>query len=109
MSSHPQYCNPKVRQGMMRNPPIENSQQHPLAFDEYLVACQEGAERLSEMRVAQLLGRPMWSAATPDDLRRLARQVQMLVPCHRDPERFHERKSDIAAELRRLASEVRHG
>ena len=33
----------------------------------------------------------------------LARRVDRLVPSHRDPERFHLEKSEVAAELRRLA------
>lgn len=33
----------------------------------------------------------------------LARRVQRLAPDHRDPERWHCEKSEIAAELRRLA------
>jgi hypothetical protein len=37
-----------------------------------------------------------------DDLRRLR-------PDGRDPERFHQAKSDIEAGLRELALEVRHG
>lgn len=39
----------------------------------------------------------------PDRLRDLAHHVQRLSPSHRDPERFHEDKSEIVAELRRLA------
>lgn len=39
----------------------------------------------------------------------LARRVERLAPHHRDPERFHLDKSEIVAELRRLAREVRHG
>lgn len=39
----------------------------------------------------------------PDRLRDLAYHVQRLSPSHRDPERFHEDKSEIAAELIRLA------
>ncbi len=38
-------------------------------------------------------------------LAELARRVDRLRPEHRDPERFHLVKSDIAAELRRLAAE----
>ncbi|MGC9271752.1 hypothetical protein [Acidiphilium sp.] len=34
----------------------------------------------------------------------LARRVQRLSPDRRDPERYHAEKSEIAAELRRLAS-----
>ena len=33
----------------------------------------------------------------------LAGKVRRLVPSHRDPEAFHEAKSEIEAELRRLA------
>lgn len=43
----------------------------------------------------------------PDRLRDLAHEVQRLSPSHRDPERFHEDKSEIVAELRRLARGVR--
>lgn len=39
----------------------------------------------------------------------LASKVERLSPHHRQPERFHEDKSEIVAELRRLAREVRHG
>jgi hypothetical protein len=39
----------------------------------------------------------------------LARRIERLAPHHRDPERFHEDKSEIVASLRRLAKEVRHG
>lgn len=37
-------------------------------------------------------------------LRDLAARVERNVPHHRDPERFHAEKSEIATELRRLAS-----
>ena len=37
-------------------------------------------------------------------LRDLAARVERNVPHHRDPERFHAEKSEIAAALRRLAS-----
>jgi hypothetical protein len=37
-------------------------------------------------------------------LRDLAARVERNVPHHRDPERFHAEKSEIASELRRLAS-----
>jgi hypothetical protein len=33
----------------------------------------------------------------------MAERVRRLSPSHRDPERFHEEKSELAAELRRLA------
>jgi hypothetical protein len=47
------------------------------------------------------------SPSLPDLLSDLACQVQRLSPSHRDPERFHEDKSEIIAELRRLAQEIR--
>ena len=37
-------------------------------------------------------------------LRDLAARVERNVPHHREPERFHAEKSEIAAALRRLAS-----
>jgi hypothetical protein len=37
-----------------------------------------------------------------------ARQIERLAPSSRNPERFHEDKSEIAHALRCLASEVRH-
>ena len=40
-------------------------------------------------------------------LRDLARAIRDNVPQHRDPERFHERKSEIEQEALRLADEVR--
>jgi hypothetical protein len=52
------------------------------------------------------------SGAGPDihgDLAALARQVERLSPCHRDPERFHLDKSVIAETLRRMAGQVRNG
>jgi hypothetical protein len=39
-------------------------------------------------------------------LRDLARAVDRLGPSRRNPEQFHEDKSEIAAELRRLAREI---
>jgi hypothetical protein len=53
---------------------------------------------------------PAWSvkAAETEAVRRLldelAHQVRCLVPCHRDPERFHRDKSDISYALRRIAA-----
>lgn len=44
-----------------------------------------------------------------DKLHALAARVERLCPSHRNPERFHEDKSEIVAELQRLASEVKHG
>lgn len=45
--------------------------------------------------------------STGDQLSRLAAKVERLTPSHRDPERFHEEKSEVVAELRRLARERR--
>lgn len=39
----------------------------------------------------------------------LAWRVERLTPSPRNPERFHEDKSEIIAELHRLASEAHHG
>ncbi len=39
----------------------------------------------------------------------LARRVVRLSPSPRNPDRFHEEKSEIANELRRLAVELEHG
>lgn len=40
------------------------------------------------------------TAATLHDI---ADRLERLAPCHRDPFRFHEEKSELVAELRRLA------
>lgn len=37
-------------------------------------------------------------------LNALADRLERLAPSHRDPHRFHEEKSELVAELRRLAS-----
>ena len=42
-------------------------------------------------------------AVTGTDLERLAEAVRRLSPCHRDPERFHMDRAEIAGELRDLA------
>lgn len=39
----------------------------------------------------------------PDTLEALAERVRRLSPSRRDPEQFHIEKSELAAELRRLA------
>jgi hypothetical protein len=44
--------------------------------------------------------------ATRSTLGELAARVLRLCPDHRDPERFWHEKSEVAAELRRLAREV---
>lgn len=38
------------------------------------------------------------------ELHAIADRLARLAPSHRDPHRFHEEKSKLAAELRRLAS-----
>jgi hypothetical protein len=43
------------------------------------------------------------------DVLDLARRVRRLVPDHRDPERFHLDKSEIAGELHRLALTLERG
>lgn len=48
-------------------------------------------------------------APLSDKLKNLARRVRHLSPSHHDPEAFHVAKSDIEAELRRIAREVSHG
>ena len=47
--------------------------------------------------------------STPDTLAMIADKVRRLAPSHRDPERFHIDKSEIEADLRRLATGGRHG
>ena len=42
-------------------------------------------------------------SAVSELLRELAARVERNVPHHREPERFHAEKSEIASELRRLA------
>lgn len=37
-------------------------------------------------------------------LNALADRLERLAPSHRDPHRFHEEKSELVAELRRLAT-----
>ena len=49
------------------------------------------------------------AAAIPDRLRDLAEQVRRLVPDWNRPERFYERRSDLAGELRRIAAEAEPG
>lgn len=44
-----------------------------------------------------------------DDLLRLAKELHKLSPSHRNPEQYHEDKSQIIHELKRLAREVREG
>lgn len=44
-----------------------------------------------------------------ETLRDLAVRVQSLVPTHYDPEAYHERKSELAYDLRRLAAAIDRG
>ena len=39
-----------------------------------------------------------------DALADIAERLARLAPCHRNPERFHEQKSELVAELRALAA-----
>jgi hypothetical protein len=51
-------------------------------------------------------GKPTRAAAPPPpaaELEALARRVATLLPCWRDPSRFFEERSELSAELRRLA------
>lgn len=44
------------------------------------------------------------SFCLPDELKQLASRVDRNVPRHGDPEAFHVEKSEIARELRRIAT-----
>jgi hypothetical protein len=44
----------------------------------------------------------------PETLLALADRIRRLGPDRHDPERYHVEKSEIAAELRRLAQEKKH-
>lgn len=46
---------------------------------------------------------PSRTPTPADQLERLALAVRCLAPSHRDPERFHVDRSEVVAELRRLA------
>lgn len=48
-------------------------------------------------------GVPCPEPTMPGALEALANRVRQLRPSHRDPEAFHEEKSEIEADLRRLA------
>jgi|GEM_PF-4995346 len=49
------------------------------------------------------------SGGDANPLLMLAEKVRHLSPSHRDPERFHEDKSEIERDLRRLARRVGNG
>lgn len=42
-----------------------------------------------------------------EKLEELARRVDRLIPRRRDPDAFHEEKSEIVAQLRQVAREVK--
>lgn len=44
------------------------------------------------------------SMTLADHLHEIADRLARLVPCHRDPHRFHEDKSELVDALRRLAA-----
>jgi len=48
-------------------------------------------------------------SSVADLIEDLARRVGRLSPSHRDPHRFHEERSEIENDLRRLEREVRCG
>lgn len=64
-----------------------------------------------EARADVSVGRSLLPAseATPAALVGLADRLRRLAPSHRHPERFHEDKSEIERELRRLARRITHG
>ena len=64
-----------------------------------------------EARTGVSVGRSLLPAseATPGALIVLADRLRRLSPSHRDPERFHEDKSEIERELRRLAGRIARG
>lgn len=57
---------------------------------------------VSSGKVVSSAGHVTWA-----DVERLANAVRELAPCHRDPERFHMDKAEIAGELRALARRLR--
>lgn len=58
--------------------------------------------RFSDVRAVSVVSAPHTLTALADKVRRLS-------PHHRDPERFHEDKSEIERDLRRLAKAVANG
>jgi hypothetical protein len=52
---------------------------------------------------------PVTDVTAPQTLARIAEKVRRLSPSQRDPEQFHIDKSEIEADLRRLAKGGRHG
>lgn len=46
----------------------------------------------------------MTTTSTAAQLQDIADRLARLAPCHRDPHRFHEEKSELVAALRALAA-----
>lgn len=46
----------------------------------------------------------MTNTSTAARLHEIADRLARLAPCHRDPHRYHEEKSELVAELRKLAA-----
>ncbi len=67
---------------------------------DFVDGVNQNRQRGKSQESAALCGTAALPAA---DLDRLAHAVARLSPSHRDPERFHIDRSEIVAELRRLA------
>ena len=61
------------------------------------------------MNVPRPVVRGVSNVSAPHALHLIADKVRRLSPSHRSPERFHEDKSEIERDLRRLARTVAHG
>lgn len=61
------------------------------------------------MNAPPAIVRGVRGVSAPHTLRLIADRVRRLSPSHRDPERFHADKSEIEADLRRLANGGEHG
>ena len=59
--------------------------------------------------ITDLIGCGVFIEDKKAELHKLAREVERLSPCHRDPEAYHEAKSEIAHRLRQLAFEAESG
>ena len=51
---------------------------------------------------------PTAGETVSQELARIARRLRHLVPDHRDPHRFHEEKSEMERQLRRLSRDLEH-
>jgi len=72
----------------------------------YLVAYEVGHATAKPSAGVLANASPCVTASPASRLAVLARAVARLSSLHHDPETFHEDKSEIAAELRRLAQEI---